>query len=512
VVLDGWGVAKETKGNAIAIAQTPNMDRFLSEYPSTLIACSGEAVGLPDEQMGNSEVGHLNLGAGRVVYQEYTRISKAIADGSFFENPVLLQAIENAKKKNGALHLMGLLSDGGVHSHNTHLYALLELAKHHDMKKVFVHAFLDGRDVPPQSALTYIEELEKRFQVLGPGEIASICGRYYAMDRDRRWERTKLAYDALVNGVGERAPTAKQAVGQSYARGVVDEFVKPTVTQSEVRSQDSGVNDLPLIRDGDSVVFFNFRADRARQLTRAFIDNDFSEFDRGPGFWVHFVCMTEYDATFDVPIAFPPTELTNVLSDVLAANGMKQLHIAETEKYAHVTFFFNGGVEEPEEGEMRRLIPSPRVATYDLKPEMSAYEVTTSVIEEIRKGIFDVVIMNYANADMVGHTGILDAAVKAIETVDDCMGRVVSSTREAGGECIITGDHGNAEKMIDFETGEPFTAHTNNPVPCYYISDSGVSLRSGGRLADIAPTMLDILQIPPPEEMTGRSLIVELDG
>lgn len=495
------------------------MDGFLADYPSTLIACSGEAVGLPNEQMGNSEVGHLNLGAGRIVYQEYTRISKAIEDGSFFANPVLLKAIENVKKKNSTLHLMGLLSDGGVHSHSAHLYGLLELAKRHDVRRVFVHAFLDGRDVPPQSALQYIAELEEKFEAMGLGEIATVNGRYYAMDRDKRWERTKLAYDALVYGKGEQAQTAKEAVEQSYGKGTVDEFVKPTVIGSRLEAQ--GLTKLSAIshqrsatiNDGDSVIFFNFRADRARQLTRAFVYPEFKEFDRGPRPpQVYFVCMTEYDATFNARTAFPPMELKNVLADVLAANNLKQLHIAETEKYAHVTFFFNGGVEEPKSGEVRRLIPSPKIATYDLKPEMSAREVTATINEEIRKGIFDVIVMNYANPDMVGHTGMLEAAVKAIEAVDDCVGKVVSATREEGGECIITGDHGNAEKMIDFETGEPFTAHTNNPVPCYYITDKRVTLRGGGRLADIAPTMLNILHIPQPEEMTGRSLIIELDG
>ena len=514
IVLDGWGVGKDTKGNAIAIARTPNMDRFLTEFPSTLIACSGEAVGLPDKQMGNSEVGHLNLGAGRVVYQEYTRISKAIEDGSFFDNQALRDAMRNAKEKDSALHFMGLLSDGGVHSHNTHLYGLLELAKRYNIKNVFLHIFLDGRDVPPQSALEYVAQLEDKLGAVGLGEIATVSGRYYAMDRDKRWERTKLAYDALVFGKGEQAGSAKEAVEQSYANNVVDEFVKPTVIGSRLKAQGSikpsAISHQPsAIKDGDSVIFFNFRADRARQLTRAFIDRGFSEFDRDshpPK--VHFVCMTKYDATFNAPMAFPPMELKNVLANVLAARHLKQLHIAETEKYAHVTFFFNGGVEEAKDGETRRLIPSPKMATYDLKPEMSAYEVTAAVIEEINKDIYDVIIMNFANPDMVGHTGVLNAAVKAIEAVDECLGKVVAVVREKGGECIITGDHGNAEKMIDYDTGEPHTAHTNDSVPCFYITQRNVRLNGGGCLADIAPTMLDILQIPQPEEMTGRSLIV----
>ncbi len=414
--------------------------------------------------------------------------------------------MENVKEKSSSLHLMGLLSDGGVHSHNTHLYALMELAKKSNVSKVYIHTFLDGRDVPPQSALKYIAELEEKIKSIGAGKIAAVSGRYYAMDRDRRWERTKTAYDALVYGKGERAESAKEAIEQSYAKNVVDEFVKPTVVRSLFT-----IHCSPVIQDGDSVIFFNFRADRARQLTRAFIDSKFSEYDRGPHSpQVHFVCMTEYDATFTAPIAFPPLELKNVLADVLAANNMKQLHIAETEKYAHVTFFFNGGIEEEKEGETRRLIPSPKVATYDLKPEMSAYEVTDAVIEEINRDVYDVVIMNYANPDMVGHTGILNAAVKAIEAVDKCLGRVVAVVKERGGECIITGDHGNSEKMIDFETGEPFTAHTNDSVPCFYITEKKAALNSGGRLADIAPTLLSILQIPQPEEMTGKSLIVRM--
>jgi len=499
IILDGWGVSKETRGNAIALGKTPNMDRLLFEYPHTFLDASGEAVGLPEGQMGNSEVGHLNIGAGRVVYQEFTRITKAIRDGSFFQEPVLLEAIKNVQRHSSSLHLMGLFSDGGVHSHITHLYALLELAKKNCLESVFLHLFLDGRDVPPQSALEYLAQLEKKIAEIGLGKIATISGRYYAMDRDKRWERTKLTYDAMVYGKGEYAKNAEEAVEQSYAQGVVDEFVKPTVI-SLTSSR---------IKDNDSIIFFNFRSDRTRQITRAFINSDFSEFDRGPHPpKVHFVCMTEYDATFKAPIAFPPLELADVLANVIAEKNLKQLHIAETEKYAHVTFFFNGGKEEPKKGEERRLIPSPQVATYDLKPEMSAYEVTSAVIEEIDKDIFDLVVLNYANPDMVGHTGVLEAAIKAIETVDQCLGRVVEKVQEKGGSSFITADHGNAEQMIDYETGEPHTAHTTNPVPFIYVcQEKNLKLRPGGRLADIAPTILEVLGIAQPAEMTGEGLI-----
>jgi len=513
IILDGWGIGESTEGNAIAAARTPNMDRFMAEYPHTIIGASGEAVGLPGRQMGNSEVGHLNLGAGRIVYQDLTRITRAIQEGLFFKNPVLLEAIRRARGKSAALHLMGLLSDGGVHSHNTHLYALLELAKREGVKDVYLHVFLDGRDVPPQSAKGYIGELEEKIKEIGVGEIATVAGRYYGMDRDRRWERTKLACDAMVYGVGETANTAGEAVKRSYERGVVDEFVKPTVIQLSAclpsGTATSYQSPVGLIKDNDSVIFFNFRPDRARQITRAFIDPNFKEFDMGehpPR--VHFVCMTEYDATFNAPIAFPSEELTNVLADVLAERGLRQLHIAETEKYAHVTFFFNGGVEQPKRGEVRRLIPSPKVATYDLKPEMSAYEVTEAVLREIGEKDFDVIILNYANPDMVGHTGVFKAAVRAAGVVDECVGRVVEAVVRKGGECLVTADHGNLEKMVDLKTGEPFTAHTVGNVPFVYITERRVELRPGGCLADVAPTMLDILGIPKPKEMTGKSLII----
>ncbi len=506
IILDGWGIGEKTEGNAIAYAKTPNMDKYLSCYPSTTISASGEVVGLPKGQMGNSEVGHLNLGAGRIVYQDLTRISKAIKDRSFFSNPVLLQALTHVKKHSSHLHLMGLLSDGGVHSHNTHLYALLELAKRNGVEQVFLHLFLDGRDVSPQSALRYIDELEQKILQIGVGKIVTISGRYYAMDRDRRWDRTKLAYEAMVYGIGEIAKSPKEAVEQSYEKKVVDEFVKPTVIKPPATSHQPPAG---FIKDNDAIIFFNFRPDRARQITRAFIEDEFKEFDRGKNPpKVFFVCLTEHDATFKAPIAFPAEEIANVLADILAKNDLTQLHIAETEKYAHVTFFFNGGKEEPKKGEVRKLIPSPRVATYDLKPEMSAYEVTQAIIEEINKEIFDVIILNYANPDMVGHTGVFKAAVKAAEAVDTCVGRVVETVAKRGGECLITADHGNIEKMIDFKTREPFTAHTSDDVPFIYITNKKVKLRKRGCLANVAPTMLEILGIPKPKEMTGESLIV----
>jgi len=507
IILDGWGIGETTKGNAIAFAKTPNMDKFMANYPHTFLCASGESVGLPEGQMGNSEVGHLNIGSGRIVYQDYTRINRAVKDGTIFSNDVLLAAAENAKKNSSSVHLMGLLSDGGVHSHNTHIYALLELMKKKGVEKVFLHLFLDGRDVPPQSASKYIKELEKEISKIGIGKIVTISGRYYGMDRDKRWDRTKLAYDAMVYGRGEVAPTAEKAIKQSYEQGVFDEFVKPILIQHPALSRQPPAG---LVKDDDSVIFFNFRPDRARQITRAFIKSDFKEFNRGENSpKIFFVCMTEYDVSFNVPIAFPSLELTNVLADVLAENRLKQLHIAETEKYAHVTFFFNGGVEKSRDGEERILIPSPKVATYDLKPEMSAYEVTDAVIKEIDNDIYDVIILNFANPDMVGHTGIFEVAVKAVETVDECVGRVVDRVCSRDGECFITADHGNAEKMIDLETNEPFTAHTTNPVPFIYATNKKVSLRKGGILADIAPTMLDVLGIPQPKEMTGKSLIVK---
>lgn len=515
IILDGFGIASPGKGNAIYLARTPHFDQYLASYPHTTLGASGEDVGLPPGQMGNSEVGHLNIGAGRIVYQELTRISKAISNGSFFSNPVLLEALEKAKRKNSSLHLMGLLSDGGVHSHNTHLYALLKLAAQRGFSKILIHIFLDGRDVPPQSALGYIQELEEKIREIGVGQIVTVSGRYYAMDRDRRWERTKLAYDALVYGKGEEASSATTAVEQSYALGVVDEFVKPTVIKGAgsreqgARSKEHGEGGYQGIKDEDSVIFFNFRPDRARQLTASLTKEDFQFFDRGSRAPKPFlVCMAEYDVTFKLPVAFPPQVLKNIFADILAELNLRQLHIAETEKYAHVTFFFNGGVEKPKQGEERILIPSPRVATYDLKPEMSAPEVAKMVCKKIREDNFDIIIVNFANLDMVGHTGILSAAIKAVEVVDEMVGKIVKAVKEESGEALIIADHGNSEKMIDEKTGKPRTAHTCNPVPCIYITDQRVKLRESGRLADVAPTLLAIMGISKPKEMTGESLIV----
>jgi 2,3-bisphosphoglycerate-independent phosphoglycerate mutase len=503
MILDGWGIAAPSATNAVSLAKTPNLDRLLEEYPHAPILTSGMAVGLPDGQMGNSEVGHLNLGAGRVVYQDLTRISKAIVDGDFFTNPVLLDCIGKTKAAGGRLHLAGLLSDGGVHSHNTHLYGLLELARKQGLTEVFVHCLLDGRDTPPQSGAGYLEELEGEMKRIGVGRIATVMGRYYAMDRDNRWERVEKAYNAMVRGDGVYQKSSSTAIRQSYAEGVHDEFVVPCVI---------GNDDVPVatLQDGDGFIFFNFRSDRAREITRALALGDFDGFPRDDRPKLSsYVCMTEYDATFGLPIAFGPETLTNILGDVLAQNSLTQLRIAETEKYAHVTFFFNGGSEEPFPGEERCLIPSPKeVATYDQKPEMSAYQVTDELLKKLDEDRFDVVILNFANCDMVGHTGIIPAAVAAVEAVDACVGRLVDRVRELGGAVLITADHGNADQMRG-EDGEPFTAHTVNPVWLIMVDDSrkGVPLREGGRLADIAPTMLAMLGIPQPEEMTGRSLL-----
>ncbi|RJQ52277.1 MAG: 2,3-bisphosphoglycerate-independent phosphoglycerate mutase [Actinobacteria bacterium] len=500
VVLDGWGVGSGGPEDATAVADTPNLDRLERECPHTTLKSSGLAVGLPEGQMGNSEVGHLNLGAGRVVYQDLTRISAAIDDGTFFGNPVLVEACERAKRSRGALHLMGLLSDGGVHSQLTHLFALLELAKRQGQEKVFLHMFLDGRDVPPQSALTYVDELERECARLGVGAIATIMGRYYAMDRDKRWERVKKAWDAIVHGEGQKAASAREAVERSYAEGAVDEFVVPAVIEHHGAP-------LGKVRDGDTVVFFNFRSDRARELTWAFVLSDLEGLDRGRVPKVYYATMTEYDERLVVPIAFPQEELKNTIADVLSAHGLRQFHTAETEKYAHVTFFLNGGVEEPKPGEDRLMVPSPKVPTYDMQPEMSAFGVAGKVVEAIGKDVYDVIFVNFANGDMVGHTGVMEAAVKAVEAVDDCIGRIVKALGEAGGEAIILSDHGNAEKMFD-ESGGPFTAHTSEEVPCIYVTArKDVRLRSGGRLSDVAPTMLEILGIPQPAEMTGESLL-----
>ncbi len=498
MILDGFGYNPDKKGNAIAAANTPNIDYILNNCPHTLIGASGLDVGLPDGQMGNSEVGHTNIGAGRIVYQELTRITKSIEDGDFFQNPELLAAADNAAKNGRALHLMGLLSDGGVHSHNTHLYALVELAKRRGVKKVYVHAILDGRDTPPESGKGYVEQLVEKLRETGVGEVATVCGRYYAMDRDNRWERVQKAYAAYVYGQGERyCSDPVQAVENSCQEGITDEFVLPCVCREGA-----------VIAPEDSVVFFNFRPDRAREITRSLVDPDFSGFPREKGFFpLTYVCMTTYDATIpNVTVAFKPQTLENTLGEYISKLGMTQLRIAETEKYAHVTFFFNGGVEAPYEGEDRCLIKSPAVATYDLQPEMSAYPVTDEVVKRIKSGRYDVIILNFANCDMVGHTGVFDAAVKAVEAVDSCVGRVTEAILEMGGVCLMTADHGNADQMLDADGVTPFTAHTTNPVT-FSVIGRECQLREGGRLADIAPTMLEILGLPKPAEMTGESLI-----
>lgn len=494
--MDSERIQKETPSGS---AGTPNIDALMKEYPNTLIGASGLSVGLPDGQMGNSEVGHLNIGAGRIVYQELTRITKAIEDGDFFENPELIEAMD-AVKSGGSLHLMGLLSDGGVHSHNTHLYALVEMAKKRGVKNIYIHCFMDGRDVPPDSGRDYIAELEKKLREIGAGKIATVSGRYYAMDRDNRWERVKKAYDAIAKAEGNHFDSAEEAMAASYKEGVLDEFVVPCV-----------IGEGNPIANGDSVIFFNFRPDRARQITRALTQADFDGFDREQ-LDIRFVCMTQYDKTFsNVQVAYKPQTLKNTLGEYLAKKGLKQFRIAETEKYAHVTFFFNGGVEKPNEGEDRVLLPSPKVATYDLQPEMSAYEVCEKACELIRSHKYDVMILNFANPDMVGHTGVLEAAEKAVKTVDECVGKVVHAIKEVGGQVMITADHGNAELMIDPDTGGAFTAHTTNPVPFILVADDykDAKLRQDGILADLAPTMLDLLNLEKPDEMTGSSMIIK---
>ncbi len=501
IILDGFGVNPKDDGNAIKAAHKPNLDRYFAEYPNTYISASGMDVGLPKGQMGNSEVGHTNIGAGRIVYQELTRITKSIEDGDFFQKKEFIDAIENCKKNNSKLHLFGLLSDGGVHSHNTHLYALIELAKRQGLKDVYIHCFFDGRDVPPDSAKGYVEELEAKLKEIGTGKIASVMGRYYAMDRDNRWERVKLAYDAMVLGEGLKAESAGSAVAESYKREEFDEFVKPTVIVENNKP-------LSVIEKGDSVIFFNFRPDRAREITRTFTDDDFAGFERAKGYFpVFFVCMTQYDKTIkNAVVAFKPESLTNTFGEYISKLGYKQLRIAETEKYAHVTFFFNGGVEAVYPGEDRALIPSPKVATYNLKPEMSAYEVTDEVVKRINSKEYDVIVLNFANPDMVGHTGFFDAAKTAIETVDKCLGRVVSAIQDQGGVALITADHGNAEQMVDYDTGGPFTAHTTNVVPLIAIGLGNIKLNEG-RLSDLTPTILDIMGVDKPKEMTGTTLI-----
>ena len=501
IIMDGFGESNSTVGNAVKAANTPNLDRIEKTYPTTLIKASGLDVGLPDGQMGNSEVGHTNIGAGRIVYQDLTRITKSIQDGDFFTNEVLNGAMENAKEH--ALHIMGLLSDGGVHSHIDHLKALIKMAKEKGVERVYVHAFTDGRDTDPQSGLSYAKEIEACMAETGVGQFATVNGRYYAMDRDKRWERVEKAYKAMVCGEGETSTSASEAIEESYKKGATDEFIVPTVIIKD--NQPVGK-----ISDGDSVIFFNFRPDRAREISRAIVDAEFTGFERAD-IKTFFVCLTEYDVTLpNVKIAFGPQSLSNTLGEYLSKLGKTQLRAAETEKYAHVTFFFNGGVEEPNKDEERSLVKSPAVATYDLQPEMSAPEVSKRLNEAIASDKYDVIVINFANPDMVGHTGVIPAAVKAVEAVDQCVGTAVEAIKKADGVLFICADHGNAEKMIDYETGEPHTAHTTNPVPFVLVNyDEAYTLREGGRLADIAPTLLEIMGLPQPAEMTGESLLLK---
>lgn len=504
MILDGFGLNEKTEANAVYMAKTPNLDALMQEYPFVKGNASGLAVGLPDGQMGNSEVGHLNMGAGRIVYQELTRISKEIEDGEFFQNEALKAGMENVKKNDSALHLYGLLSDGGVHSHNTHLYGLLEMAKREGISKVYVHCFLDGRDTSPTSGKGYMEELEQKMQEIGVGAIATVMGRYYVMDRDNRWERVETAYQAIANGVGQQTDNAVAAVAASYAQEVTDEFVVPTVVMKDGAP-------LATVGDQDTIIFYNFRPDRAREITRAFCADTFDGFDRGARRDVTYICFTEYDVTIpNKQVAFHKVELDNTFGQFLSAQGLRQARIAETEKYAHVTFFFNGGVEEPNEGEERILVNSPKVATYDLKPEMSAYEVCDKLVWAIKSDQFDVIIINFANSDMVGHTGVLPAAIAAVEAVDTCVGRAVAALKEVDGAMFLCADHGNAEQLIDYQTKESFTAHTINPVPFVLINyDEAYTLREGGCLADIAPTLIEMMDLTQPKEMTGTSLLVK---
>ena len=515
LILDGYGLNEKTEGNAVALAKTPVMDRMMKEYPFVKGYASGMAVGLPDGQMGNSEVGHLNMGAGRIVYQELTRITKEIQDGTFFTNPALVAAVENCKKNNSALHAFGLISDGGVHSHLTHLYGLLEMAKKNNLEKVYVHCFLDGRDTPPASGKDFVTQLEAKMAELGVGEVASVSGRYYAMDRDNNYDRVQLAYDAMTKGEGLTAASATAAIQESYDRNETDEFVKPTVVVKDGKP-------VATIQDGDSVVFINFRPDRAREITRCFCcEDDFfadKAFNRDKKLDLYYVCFTEYDPTIpNKDVAFHKVAVNNTFGEWLAANGMRQARIAETEKYAHVTFFFNGGVEEPNKGEDRILVNSPKyVATYDLKPRMSAYTVCDKLSEAITAkdengdAYYDVIICNFANPDMVGHTGVVNAAIKAIEVIDECLGELENLIKQAGGVMFVCADHGNAEQLVDYETGAPFTAHTTNPVPFILVNaDPSYKLREGGCLADIVPTLIELMGKEQPVEMTGKSLLVK---
>ena len=502
MILDGFGNNNNKDGNAIALANTPNIDKLMKKYPITEIYTSGMNVGLPEGQMGNSEVGHTNIGAGRIVYQELTRITKSIEDGDFFSIQEFIDAIDNCKKNNSKLHILGLLSDGGVHSHIRHLYALLEMAKRRDFEDVYVHCFLDGRDTPPASAESYIIQLEEKMKEKGIGKIASLSGRFYSMDRDKRWERVKRCYDAIVNGEGNKSGSAVSAIEDSYQKEVFDEFVEPTLICN-------GENPIATIKENDSVIFFNFRPDRAREITRTLVDHNFNEF-KTKNLNLHFVCFTSYDETMpNVKIAFKKEPLINTFGEIISKNSYTQLRIAETEKYAHVTFFFNGGEEKQYEGEDRILVPSPKVETYDMQPQMSAYEVTQKVVEAINKDKYDCIILNYANADMVGHTGNLEAAIKAIEAIDECVGKVVEAILKKEGTILITADHGNAEQMIDYKTGEPHTAHTTNPVPLILVTeDKNLKIKSG-KLADLTPTILDLMNIEKPKEMTGESLLIK---
>ncbi len=500
MILDGFGLSSNVDGNAVLAANKPNYDRIIEKYPHTELSASGLNVGLPEGQMGNSEVGHLNIGAGRIIYQELTRITKEIKEGNFFKNPVFISAIDKAIEANTSIHLLGLLSDGGVHSHIDHLKALIKLAKDKGAKNVYVHAFLDGRDVQPGSALGYISELEEYMSEIGLGKIATVSGRYYAMDRDKRWERVELAYNAMVLSKGEENTSAIDAVNSAYHDNKTDEFVLPTVIMENGKP-------VAAIKNNDSVIFFNFRPDRAREITRALNDKVFDGFERET-LTLNYVSFTQYDISLEnVDVAYTPESYTNTLGEYVSKMGKKQLRIAETEKYAHVTFFFNGGLEAPNTNEDRALIASPKVATYDLKPEMSAYEVTEELLKRLETDEYDMIILNYANPDMVGHTGVFEAAIKAIETVDECLGKIVSSVLDKDGTVFITADHGNSEQMLDYSTGNPMTAHTSNLVPFTYVSNHGKGLKDSGILADIAPTMLDAMGLDVPEEMTGRSLI-----
>jgi 2,3-bisphosphoglycerate-independent phosphoglycerate mutase len=512
IVMDGWGINPRKEGNAIALARTPNIDKLAGQWPHTAVKTSGEAVGLPEGQMGNSEVGHQNIGAGKRVLQDYTRVNESIKDSSFFQNPALLKAIEHVKKNGSQLHICGLLGDGGVHAHETHLEALLRLAHIHNIERVYIHSFTDGRDTSPTGGIEFMHLLQARAREIGgehAAKVATVSGRYYAMDRDNRWDRTAMTYFAMTRGEGIRASSAVEAIQHSYEQGVTDEFIVPAVVMEDQRP-------VAVVKAGDALIHYNFRPDRARQLTKAFILEELppqaqGRFDRGPRLEdLQYVMMTEYEAGLDAPVAFRADEVEMPLARVISEQGMRQFHTAETEKYAHVTYFINGRRETPFPGEDRLLVPSPKVPTYDLQPEMSAAGVTEEAVEHIRSGEYDLVIMNYANADMVGHTGVIEAAIKAVEAVDTGVGRVVEATLAVGGGLLITADHGNAEQLIEYDTGKPFTAHTTYPVPLYLVVPqlAHVRLRDDGILADVAPTILDVLHIPQPKDMTGRSLIL----